>query len=325
MRFWDVYNRGEWGRTAGWSFKLVVVVLLLVAGYGPVAAQQDPMFTQYMNNILSINPAYASVGTSLEFNALSRNQWVGIEGAPVTNSLSVMQPLKRLSTGLGINFMSDKIGPVKQTSLFIDYSYKIRVGYRSYLAFGLKGGVNFYNTDTGELAYNDEGDPVLSEDVIRRFLPNFGIGFFLYNEQLFAGLSVPKLVQNQINKTGYSTQYTSKEELHVFGMLGYVWELNRDLKFKPYALVKVVPNVPVSVDLSAHFLFYDRLWLGANWRVGDAVGATAQFFITEQLKLGYAYDVTASDLNSFNKGTHEILVNFVLNRGRRRFISPRYF
>jgi len=104
-----------------------------------------------------------------------------------------------------------------------------------------------------------------------------------------------------------------------------VFDLNRDVKFKPYSLVKFVPNTPVSVDVSAHFLFYDRLWAGANWRVGDAVGAMMQVFVTSQLKVGYAYDVTASDLKSFNKGTHEVLVNFVINSGRRKFMSPRYF
>lgn len=290
-----------------------------------VEAQQDPMFTQYMNNVLLINPAYASVGTTLEVLAISRNQWSGIDGAPATNTLSAQLPLKSLGTGIGLTFLADKIGPVNQSGMYFDYAFKFRLAYRSYLSLGLKAGVNFYNTDYSILEVNDEGDPVFAEDVVRKFLPNFGLGAFFYNDKLFVGVSVPKLVTNKINSLGYSTQFSAREQMHLFLVAGYVFDLNRDLKFKPYSLVKYVQNAPVSVDLSAHFLFYERLWLGANWRVGDAVGAIAQFYITKQFKVGYAYDVTASDLSSFNRGTHEILLSYALNLGRRKFLSPRYF
>jgi len=305
--------------------KLLIAVLLLMVNIENTMAQQDPMYTQYMNNILSINPAYASVGTSLEVNAISRNQWIGIEGAPVTQSLSVMLPLNNLYTGVGLTFLSDEIGPIKQTGAYFDYAFKIRLAYRSYLSFGLKGGVNFFNTDYAILDVNDEGDPILQEDVTRKFLPNFGIGAFFYNERFFGGFSIPKLIQNQIHEEGYSSQFASKEEMHFFAIAGYVFDLNDDVKFKPYVLGKMVPDSPISIDLSAHFMFYDRLWVGANWRVGDAVGAMAQIFVTKKFRIGYAYDVTASDLSSYNKGTHEILLNYVVNLGRRKYISPRYF
>lgn len=304
--------------------KLCVLALVVLLSE-QAQAQQDPMYTQYMNNIQSINPAYVSVGSTLELNLISRNQWAGVKGAPRTNSLSAMMPLKNIYAGVGMSFISDKIGPVSQTGAYVDYSFKLRVAYRTYLALGLKGGVNFFNTDYSILEVNDQGDPTLSDDVTQKLLPNFGIGVFLYGEKYFAGISVPKLMENQIHEVGYSSQFASKEEMHFFAIAGYVFEINRDVKFKPYTLVKFVPNSPFSVDLSAHLLFYDRLWAGANWRIGDAVGATAQIFVTKQFKVGYAYDVTATDLNSFNRGTHEILLNFVINAGRRRFISPRYF
>lgn len=305
--------------------KLMFAVLLFWSSVERVQAQQDPMYTQYMNNILSINPAYASVGTTLEVTAISRNQWVGVDGAPVTNSLSVMVPLKNLDTGIGGTFLSDEIGPIKQTAAYFDYAFKVRMAYRSYLSFGLTAGVNFFNTDYAILDVNDEGDPILQEDVTRKFLPNFGMGAFFYNERFFGGVSVPKLIRNQIHEQGYSSQFASKEEMHIFAVAGYVFDLNDDVKFKPYLLGKMVPNSPISVDLSAHFMFYDRLWVGANWRIGDAIGAMTQVFVTKQFRVGYAYDVTASDLSSFNKGTHEILLNYVVNLGRRKYISPRYF
>lgn len=308
----------------GWLSTLLLAGVLLL-GALQVKAQQDPMFTQYMNNTLLVNPAYASAGTSLEVVAISRNQWTGIEGAPVTQSLTAMLPFGRANTGIGLTFLADKIGPVSQTAAYLDYAFKLRLDRRLYLSFGIKGGVNFYNTDYSVLEVNDQGDPIFSDDVVRKFLPNFGIGAFLNTDRLFVGLSVPKLMSNQINDVGYSTQFSSREEMHFFLSAGYVFDIGRDLKFKPYTFVKSVQNVPLSVDLSAHFLLYERVWLGANWRIGDAVGAIAQFYISRQFKVGYAYDVTASDLNSFNRGTHEILVSYALNMGRRRFLSPRYF
>ncbi|WP_372774050.1 type IX secretion system membrane protein PorP/SprF [Mangrovibacterium sp.] len=317
----DIQMAGFWGRGVTSAVCSLMFVLLSLSG----RAQQDPMYTQYMNNILSINPAYASLGTSLEVMVISRNQWIGIDGAPITQALSAQYPMRNFDTGIGLSFLSDEIGPVHQTGVYFDYSRKLRVGYRSYVSLGLKAGVNFYSTDYSILEYNDSGDPLLGDDVIRKFLPNFGVGTFFYNERLFLGLSAPKLLRNQITDVGYSSQFASKEEIHLFLISGYVFDINRDVKFKPYTLVKYVGSAPISVDLSAHFLFYDRLWLGANWRIGDAVGATLQAFVTKQFKVGYAYDVTATDLNSFNRGTHEVFLSFAFNLGRRRFMSPRYF
>lgn len=304
--------------------KLLITSVLLLGGL-EVSAQQDPMFTQYMNNMLLVNPAYAAAGTNLEVLAISRNQWVGIEGAPVTQSLSAMYPLLSDNTGIGLTFLVDKIGPVQQTAAYFDYAFKFRLERRLYLSLGVKGGVNFYNTDYSILDVNDDGDPIFSDDVVRKFLPNVGLGAFLNTDRFYIGLSTPKVITNQINDVGYSTQFSSREEIHLFLSGGYVFDLGEDLKFKPYTFIKFVPDAPVSVDLSAHFLLHERVWLGANWRIGDAVGAVAQFYINQQFKVGYAYDVTVSDLNSFNRGTHEILISYALNLGRRRFLSPRYF
>ncbi len=304
---------------------LVLVLGFVLAVALPSQAQQDPMFTQYMNNILSINPAYAATGTALEMSLLSRNQWVGLEGAPVTNALSAQAPLKGFDAGIGVSILSDEIGPTKQTGIYFDYAFKVRVAYSTYLSMGVKGGINFFNTDYSMLEVNDGGDPLLTGDLVQKLLPNMGLGFYLYNRRMFVSLSAPKLLQNKINKLTYTSQFAAKEEIHLFVMAGYLFDLNRYLKFKPYALLKFVPNTPFSADLSAHWLFYQRMWLGVNWRVGDAIGAMAQVYATPQLKIGYAYDVTASDLNTFNKGTHEISLSYVLNMGRRRYVTPRFF
>lgn len=283
------------------------------------------MYTQYMNNILSVNPAYAGSGDVLNAMVLTRNQWVGLDGAPVTQSFVIHSPISKYNMGVGFSLLKDKIGVISQTGAYLDYSYTLHVGENNYLALGLKGGVNFYEAGLTDLSTVDPDDPIFANDVTRNFLPNVGLGMFYHTDRFFAGLSVPKMIRNKINKHSSSSEYISKEELHLFFMAGYVFDVNRIIKFKPYILTKYVKSSPVSLDLTAQFLFYDRLWVGAMYRVGDALGGLMQIQITNQLKVGYSYDITASGLNSFNKGTHEILVSYDFNFGQGRIRSPRYF
>jgi type IX secretion system PorP/SprF family membrane protein len=289
------------------------------------AAQQDPMYTQYMNNILSVNPAYAGSGDVLSMMVMSRNQWVALEGAPATQSFIIHTPITKYHMGLGFSLLKDQLGPISQTGAYFDYSYSLDFAHGRYLSFGLKGGVNFFEAGLSELKTVDGNDPVFANDINRNFLPNVGIGLYYHSERFMTGLSVPKLIQNQINSDDFSSEYVSKENIHLFFMAGYVFDLNRILKFKPYFLTKYSENSPLAVDLTAQFLFYDRLWLGAMYRVGDALGGMLQVQISNQLKVGYAYDVTATELGTYNNGTHEILVSYDFNFGRDKVKSPRYF
>tara|TARA_R110002050_G_scaffold151855_2_gene279133 strand:- start:61533 stop:62570 length:1038 start_codon:yes stop_codon:yes gene_type:complete len=288
-------------------------------------AQQDPMYTQYMNNILSVNPAYAGSGEVLSMMVMSRNQWVSIDGAPATQSFIMHAPITKHHMGLGFSLLKDQLGPISQTGAYIDYSYSIDIVHGRYLSFGLKGGVNFFEAGLSKLETVDSNDPVFANDINRNFLPNVGIGLYYNSERFMTGISIPKLIQNQINRSDFSSEYVSRENIHLFFMAGYVFDINRILKFKPYFLTKYSQNSPLAVDLTAQFLFYERLWLGAMYRVGDAVGAMFQVQISNQLKVGYAYDVTATDLGSYNNGTHEILVSYDFNFGRDKVRSPRYF
>ncbi len=304
---------------------LVVLLGILFLKPEQSKAQQDPMFTQYMNNILSVNPAYAGSKDLLSMQVMSRNQWVAWEGAPVTQTFSIHSPITKYHMGLGLSVLKDEIGPISQTGAYIDYSYSIDFDQGKYLSFGLKGGVNFYDASLADLSTADPNDPIFVNDVNRKFLPNFGIGMFYYSQRFFMGLSVPKLLQNVINEHDFSSEFINKEKIHYFFMTGYVFDVNRILKFKPYVLVKYVKNAPVSVDLTAQLLFYNKLWVGAMYRVGDAVGAIMQVQLTNQLRVGYSYDVSANELSTFNNGTHEILIGWDFNFGRGKVRSPRYF
>lgn len=304
--------------------RIFLVCLAMLFSIG-VKAQQDPMYTQYMENMMTINPAYAGSKDLLSMMVVSRNQWVALPNAPDTRTFAMHSPVSGSNMGLGLSFLSDDIGLVKQTGMYVDYSYKLLFSNNRTLALGLKGGINFYQANVSDLATNDPNDPVFANDVSRNFLPNLGVGAFYHAERYYFGLSIPKLIENSINKNGVSVQNISKERIHMFFMAGYVFDVNRIIKFKPSILTKYVKNAPISFDLNANFLFYDRLWLGAMYRVGDSFGGLFQLQVTNQVKIGYSYDLSISNLGAFNSGTHEILVSYDFNLGRGKMKSPRYF
>jgi len=306
-------------------FSRIILVSALLFFALESVAQQDPMYTQYMENLLTLNPAYAGSRDVLSMMVVSRNQWVSMPDAPVTRSFMMHSPIKGQQMGLGLSFLSDKVGPVKQSGIYADYSYTLSFSNRRSLSLGLKAGVNFFEAGISDLATNDPNDPVFANDINRSFLPNFGVGAFYFTEKYYLGLSIPKLIENKINKNGVSTQSISKEQMHVFFMAGYVFDVNRIVKFKPSVLTKYVKNAPVSLDMTGTFLFYERLWLGAMYRVGDSFGGLLQLQATDQLKIGYSYDLPINKLGAYNNGTHEIMVTFDFNFGQGRVRSPRYF
>ncbi len=306
-------------------FSGVVLGLGLIFCALESSAQQDPMYTQYMDNLIIINPAYAGSKDLLDLMIVSRNQWVSMPNAPISRTFSMHSPISDSKMGLGLSVLNDRVGPIKQTGVYLDYSYKLYFGNRQTLALGMKGGVNFYDASLASLTTNDPNDPVFASDINQNFLPNMGVGAFFYTNKYYAGLSIPKLIENRINPNSVSVENISKEQMNLFIMGGYVFDVNRIVKFKPSILLKYLNNVPLSVDLGATFLFYDRLWLGGIFRVGDSFGGMFQIQATDQLKVGYSYELPINQLGAYNNGTHEIMVSFDFNLSPGKVRSPRYF
>lgn len=294
-------------------------LLLLPAG---VQAQQDPLYSQYMFNPLAYNPAYAGNAEVISLMALSRHQWVGFEGAPTTQTLTAHSPLPNRSLALGGMLINDKAGPVSQTGFFGDFVYRMRTGEASHLAFGIKLGFNLYRADLSTLS-TVEVDPANMTNT-SEFLPNAGFGVFHHSQRHYLGLSAPKLLTNEINSVeGVVT--TAQEARHYFLMGGYVIDLGRDLRFRPSFMARAVEGAPLSLDLNAHFLLRERIWFGALYRVGNAFGVMAQYHVNEQLRIGYAFDMTTNKLGAYNAGTHEVMLGYDLRFSRGRIISPRWF
>ena len=288
--------------------------------------QQDPMFTQYIFNLQTVNPAYVGYWQTMGITAISRHQWVGLTGHPTTQTFSFQTPYKRRNVGIGLNITIDKIGLEKRLLLNFDYSYMVFLAENTSLRFGIKGGFTNYSHNLTEYEQYSDGisDPLYQTAIENKFMPNFGVGLFLSTPRYFLSLSLPKILENsyQSNVTNYSTK---SEMRHIFFAGGMMFDLSDNLKFKPTFMTKTVVGSPFEYDISANFLISEKLWIGAMYRSGDAIGAIAQWIFNYKLRIGYAYDFTTTDLRNYHNGVHEIMISYEFVHFKRQVISPRYF
>jgi type IX secretion system PorP/SprF family membrane protein len=301
------------------GLKFPLVILFLFALLSSAKAQQDPMFTQYMHNPMSINPAYAGSRETVNAVMMNRQQWVGIEGAPNTMTLSVNSPFMDEKVGIGLSLIYDRIEPTRQLGVYTDYAYHLKVTDKVKFAFGLKGGFNMYDVNTLKLKGSQyENDPTVE----RMYLPNFGIGSYLYSDRFYLGLSVPKMLQNSLSDN--ENTLMNKEVRHYFFTGGYVFDIAENVRFKPSFIFRMVSGAPLSSEISGAVLLHDRLWLGTMYRHRDALGGMVKFDITSQLGMGYSYDSSLSRLGNYNKGTHEVYVSYDFTYKNKKS-SPRFF
>ena len=294
-------------------------------------AQQDPQFTQYMYNMSVINPAYATAEEAiLNLGGLYRTQWVGVEGAPKTGAFFAHTPINE-KIEIGISFTNDNIGDiVTENNIYADFAYVLPVGFQAKLSLGIKAGftlfdVNFdgFNLQSG----NTSTDVAFNENVHKTF-PNLGIGAFYFTDNYYIGLSAPNMLTTKHLETENGVKSTGVQDIHYFLTGGYVFDINRDLKFKPAFMAKSVRGAPLAIDITANVLFNDRLEAGLGYRLDDAISGLVSFRVTPELKIGYAYDFTTTNLGDFNSGSHEIFILFDvdlfgLKGGYDR--SPRFF
>ena len=291
-------------------------------------AQQDPHYTQYMYNMNIMNPAYAGSKENLSVGLLYRAQWVEIEDAPNTGTLSIHSPVGK-NVGLGLSAVSDKIGPVEETNVFADVSYTLNLGGEHRLAFGVKAGAIFHKVGLFDQVYNNvpgANDPAFQENISNTYL-NFGAGFFYYTQKYYLALSVPNMLKGKhldITDNGNERQFGSETQ-HYFLTGGYVFQIADNTKFKPSFMVKSAFDAPTSLDVSANFLFHEKFEIGATYRLDDSFGGMVNYAITPNLRIGYAYDHIVSNLNVTTPASHEVMLLFDLNFPRKVSVSPRYF
>ena len=301
--------------------KLLIFPLLFLFSAN-LQAQQDSQYTQYMYNTVVVNPAYAGSRGAMSVFGMHRNQWVGFDGAPKTNAFSIHTPFANSNIGAGLSFVNDQIGPTAENTITAAISYKLKVSEKFSLNFGLNTSATFFNFYANKLNPKDAADSTL-ENFKNSISPNLGIGFYLHSNKTYFGISAPQFFENY--RYDDNELSLNRERINLYFITGTVIPISSAIDFKPAFLAKYLDSAPLQMDLSANFLFNQKLTLGAAYRYDAAVSALAGFQISEMLFVGYAYDFETTQLQKYNQGSHEIFLRFELFKSYSGISSPRFF
>lgn len=311
--------------------KQIRTFVFLLTGFISVSiwGQQDAQFTQYMYNTMSINPAYAGSRGVFSINALHRSQWVGVDGAPTSQTINVHSPVSE-RVGLGLSIVNDEIGNGTNKDTYFDavFSYTVPASQTGRISFGLNAGGHFLDVDFTRL---QNYRPELVNDITnidRKFSPNFGFGAYYHTEKFYVGASVPNMLETEhFDSSGDGNSYLARERMHTYVMTGYVFELSDRTKFKPAVLIKAVSGAPLQADFSGSFLFNDKFTLGAAYRWDAALSALVGFQLSDQIALGLAYDKETTELGNtqFNDGSFEVFLRYEFKTRLKNILTPRFF
>lgn len=297
---------------------LMVLMLVMLSSIG-LFAQQEPLFTNYMFNPMAFNPACAGTQSELNATLQTRMQWVGVEGAPRTYGLAVNSPLNNHTMGLGLNIMSDHVGPIHNTYVTANYAYRVNLQDNLLLSFGISAGGYYYYAGLHDLPITSTTDPTFVGNLEKTFLPNAGFGAYVYHERYYAGFSIPKLFQNNLGDYEYDADRVNELKRHYFITGGYLWDIDRDFQFQPSIMQRVVGGAALSTDISARFSYQGMYWAGLSYRIGDAISFMTNVQVNPQVNVGYSYDFTTSKLSTVSAGSHEIFISY----GYKGFMNQR--
>jgi len=291
---------------------------------GMCNGQHTPLTSQYLFNGLVINPAYAGSRDALAANLTYRQQWVGFDGAPVTQLISVHAPLARRKVGVGLLLYNDRIGVSNETGIFSTYAYRIRLP-KGKLSLGLGAGLTLLRANWSDVSLQDNNDQAFNGTSNAAPRPNFSAGLFYYSKTLYIGASLPFILTHRYQLTGEGYSFR-QEQLDAEPMLtgGYVVKMTKDLKLKPTALLRYRLDSGVQGDISANLIIKDKVWAGLSYRTGDAVIGMIEVLPTPQWRLGYSYDLGLSAIRRYHHGSHELMIQYEFGY-RIRVRDPRYF
>jgi type IX secretion system PorP/SprF family membrane protein len=305
--------------------KVIAIVIVLISTF-QLTAQQDAMYTHYAFNTLSINPAYAGNRGMLSATAIHRSQWVGINGAPMSQSFVLSTPLLNDILGIGMSLQNDRLGPTNTFNGTIDIAYKLKINSKSKLSFGMSAGINNITRDLGALAIHEQGDFVVDNDTRSQNIFNMGVGFLYTNKRFYVGISSPRVFDSYVLNKSANALYV-REKQHFYFTAGTAFDLGKKVECKPSTYVKMTDGVHPQFDLTTMFVFNKKFELGAMWRSSDAAGILLGYTINRSLRIGYSFDWSFG-LKTFqyNFGSHELMLRYDLfKKHGEDIISPRYF
>jgi type IX secretion system PorP/SprF family membrane protein len=284
----------------------LISTLISISCFG----QQAPMYSQYMHNYIIFNPAVSGAKPYAIIRGDIRDQWLGIEGHPRTQTLSIDAPLFRNKVGIGAYYFNDRVGPVHRSGFSLAYAYHFKVSYKMKIALAMNG--TYYTTrlKADELVFGQQDlntDNAINPDNLKSVYPNFGFGTYLYTRLYYFGFSVPELTRF---KVGQMDNFAITQKRHYYVMGGYFLPLTDNLVFAPSALIKYVKGAPLSIDFSSMFRLYRVFDAGLSCRWRDSFVLLTGYTFRENLHVGYSYDFTTTDLSRYTSGTHELTFSY---------------
>ncbi len=283
---------------------VVVVVFVAIGGF----AQQLPQYSQFFMNKMLYNPGATGIENFWEAQAVNRMQWVGITDAPRTHVFSADGPIKNMKMGLGGKLYTDITGPTRRTGFSFSYSYKLKVSKTMKLGMGLSFGGMQYTTDGSQITMNNPDDIAFSNQVQSTFVPDAGVGFHLYSDDFYVGVSVPQILGTKLQFFDHYQETESALARHFFAYAGYKFRVSDDFVIEPAVMAKYVDPAPVAFEGNLRVIYQEFLWAGASYRMNDAVVAMVGVTINKSVVIGYSYDMTTSNLQKANSGSHELVL-----------------
>lgn len=307
---------------------LFLVLSMMVLSFSKSFAQTEPMYSQYMYNMLGVNPAYAGNREATSLNFFQRNQWIGLKGAPRTTSVSIDQAVKEGKIGWGLQAYDDRLGVEAATGFNAMLSSRVRVSDIGILSAGISVGLMNYRINLNDVMNrNTPTDPsFISTAKPSQWNPSIGVGVYYNTDKFYMGVSSPSILRSRLARfENFNSGVQKTDDFHLFANAGYVFEINEEVKMKPSTMVKIVSGAPIEADLNLNLWLKDMLGIGGSYRTGDAFLGMVEIQATQNVRFGYAYDMPFTPLKYFTKGSHELMIRYELGNFKTSIKSTRFF
>lgn len=308
--------------------RIYIILFIMFIDNATAFSQTEPMYSQYMYNMLGVNPAYAGNREATSFNFFQRNQWIGLKGAPKTTSLSIDKAAKDGKIGLGFQAYDDRLGVESATGFNAIISSRVKVSEIGVLSGGISFGLMNYRLNLNDVMnrYTPTDPSFISSAKPSQWNPSVGMGVYYNTDKLYIGLSTPSILRSRLAKyENFVSGIQKMDDFHLFATAGYVFEVNDDVKLKPSTMIKMVSGAPIELDLNLNVWLKDLIGIGGSYRTGDAFIGMVEIQATDNLRFGYAYDMPFTPLKYFTRGSHELMLRYEFGSFKTKIKSTRYF